>query len=78
MLRRQLVELEVESLIRPVCDEAEESAGQVQHRDGSSEHHNDPDHGDYLRETVIILNDLALVNFLVISLKNLSRLLLVP
>lgn len=45
---RDSIQLQEQGLVSPENHEAEDEAGEVQHRDGRTEHHDDPDHGNQL------------------------------
>ena len=63
--------IDKECLVGPVDGEAENEASQIQDRHGAREHHNDPDHGDENRETILILDVRADVHGLIIALEKL-------
>ena len=77
MSRRQLVELQIERLISPVGHKAEQETCNVKHWNGHPKHHDDPNHGDDLRVSVVKLNDLPCVQILVVFLQYLVGLFLI-
>lgn len=71
----QLIEFEIKCLIRPVGDETKQEASDVEDRDSNSEHHDNPDHGNELRISIVKLDYFARVYILVFLLQNLACLL---
>lgn len=71
MSRRQFVELQIKRLVRPIGHKAEQETCNVENWNSHPEHHDDPNHGDNLRVSVVKLNDLSSVQILIIFLQYL-------
>ena len=71
------VELEEQEFVRPVSEEAKENSSKIKNRNGSTKHHDDPNHGNKDREAVVEFDLLSSVLSLVLALNDLASLLLV-